>query len=187
MKVQKTKAPQLNTRDSFLPSMLLSLGRDVGGAAGVGWLYGAAGVGWLYGAGDGLTGGKGSNLLSTGLTFSTDSVLKQKEYVRYIQERRQHVSTVCLAGLTVPGERICDLGLRFGRLMEAIDSSVGLIHGLVVKAAAVKIWQLLPVILFIFLWVIVVGADHVVPYTRVRFLGLWGSRSRKENHQKESS
>ncbi len=105
-----------------------------------------------------------------------------KECVRYIQERHQHttVSTVCLACLTVPGERICDLGLRrFGRLVEAIDSSVGLIHGLVVKAAAVKIRQLLPVILFIFIWVIVVGADHVVPYTRMRFLGLRGSRSRK--------
>lgn len=63
----------MNTQDSFLPSMLLSLGRDVGGAAG---------VGWLYGAGDGLTGGRGSYLLSTGLTFSTDSVLKQKECAR---------------------------------------------------------------------------------------------------------
>lgn len=52
-----------------LPSMLASLGREVGGATG---------VGWLYGAGDGLTDGRGSYLLSTGLIFSTDSVLMQK-------------------------------------------------------------------------------------------------------------
>ncbi len=93
-KSTKPKVPQLNTEDSFLPSMLLSLGRDVGGAAG---------VGWLYGAGDGLTGGKCSYLLSTGLTFSTDSVLKQKVCERvctiYTRAPSTYNSKYCLSSV----------------------------------------------------------------------------------------
>ena len=46
----------------------------------------------------------------------------------------------------------------FGQIMEAVDAKSGLAHRLAVKATAIKVGQLLPVVLLILIWVIVVGA-----------------------------
>lgn len=49
----------------------------------------------------------------------------------------------------------------FWQVMEAVDARTGLAHGLAVKAAAVKVGELLPVVLFIFVEVVVVGVHYI--------------------------
>lgn len=46
--------------------------------------------------------------------------------------------------------------------MEAVDARAGLAHGLAVKAATIKVRELLPVVLLILVQVIVVGARHFI-------------------------
>lgn len=50
----------------------------------------------------------------------------------------------------------------FGQIMEAVDARTGLAHGLAVKATAIKVGQLLPVVLLILIWVIVVGTHDII-------------------------
>lgn len=51
---------------------------------------------------------------------------------------------------------------RFGQIMEAVDTRTGLAHGLAIKATAIKVGQLLPVVLLILIWVIVVGTHYII-------------------------
>lgn len=64
--------------------------------------------------------------------------------------------------------------------MEAIDARTGLAHGFAVKAAAIKVGQLLPVVLLILIWVIVIGTDYIIKRFSVRLLWL-GSPTEEEN------
>lgn len=50
----------------------------------------------------------------------------------------------------------------FGQIMKAVHAREGLAHGLAVKASAVKVGQLLPIVLLILIWVIVVGAHDII-------------------------
>lgn len=62
----------------------------------------------------------------------------------------------------------------FGQIMKAIDARTGLAHGLAVKAAAIKVGQLLPVVLLILIWVIVVGTHYIIYGFSMRLLWLRG-------------
>lgn len=56
--------------------------------------------------------------------------------------------------------------------MEAVHARIGLHHGLVVKATAIKVGQLLPVILLILIWVIVIGTHYIIQGFSVGLLWL---------------
>lgn len=56
--------------------------------------------------------------------------------------------------------------------MEAVDARTGLAHGLAVEATAIKVGQLLPVVLLVLIWVIVVGPHHVIQGFSVGLLWL---------------
>lgn len=60
----------------------------------------------------------------------------------------------------------------FGQIMEAVDARTRLAHGLAVKATAVKVGQLFPVVLLILIWVIVVGPHYIIQGFRMRLLWL---------------
>lgn len=66
--------------------------------------------------------------------------------------------------------------------MEAVDSGAGLAHGLAVKAAAIKVGQLLPVVLFILVEVVVVGTCRVIQGFSVGFLRLRSPAYRAERN-----
>lgn len=77
----------------------------------------------------------------------------------------------------IPVKGVGQLGW-FGQIVEAAHARTGLAHGLAVKAAAIKVGQLLPVVLLILIWVIMVGTYHVIQGLNVGLLWL---RSSKEN------
>lgn len=51
---------------------------------------------------------------------------------------------------------------RFSQIVEAVDAGTGLAHGFAVKAAAIKVGQLFPVVLLILIRVVVVGTHDVI-------------------------
>lgn len=141
-----------------LPSLGLSLGSVLGGMADAGGPY----------CDDGLIMGRGSYLFSTGLTFSADSTLQQADTKKTVNQTLKGVQRVCLqdssvlaGGAALPVVRVGQLSW-FGKVVEAVDARAGLAHGLAVEATAVKVGQLLPVVLLILIWVIVVGTHHVI-------------------------
>lgn len=67
--------------------------------------------------------------------------------------------------------------------MEAVYAGTGLSHGLAVKATAIKVGQLLSVVLLILIWVIVVGAHHIVQRFTVGFLRLGGPAERAKRDE----
>lgn len=67
--------------------------------------------------------------------------------------------------------------------MEAVDARAGLAHGLAVKAAAIKVGELLPVVLFILVEVVVVGVHYIIRGFSVGLLRL-GSPAEKEQSRK---
>lgn len=56
--------------------------------------------------------------------------------------------------------------------MEAVDARAGLAHGLAVKAAPIKVGELLPVVLFILVEVVVVGVHDIIQGFSVGLLRL---------------
>lgn len=72
----------------------------------------------------------------------------------------------------LPAVWVGQLG-RLGKVVEAVHARRGLAHGLAVEAAAIKVGQLLPVVLLVFIWIVVVGA-HVVQGFTVGLLWLGG-------------
>lgn len=73
----------------------------------------------------------------------------------------------------------------FGQIVEAVYAGTGLSHGLAVKATAIKVGQLLSVVLLILIWVIVVGAHHIVQRFTVGFLRLRGPAERAKRDETE--
>lgn len=73
--------------------------------------------------------------------------------------------------VVVPVVRVRQLS-RFGQVMEAIDARTGLAHGFAIEATAIKVGQLLPVVLLILIWVIVVGTHYIIQRFSVRLLWL---------------
>lgn len=65
------------------------------------------------------------------------------------------------------------------QVVEAVDARAGLAHGLAVKAAAIKVGELLPVVLLILVEVVVVGVHYVIQGFSVGLLWL-GSPAEKE-------
>lgn len=74
----------------------------------------------------------------------------------------------------------------FGQIMEAIDARTRLAHGLAVEATAIKVGQLLPVVLLILIWVIVVGTHYIVQGLSMGLLGL-RSPAEKVKRNKQNS
>lgn len=66
--------------------------------------------------------------------------------------------------------------------MEAVDARAGLAHGLAVKAAAIKVGQLLSVVLFILVEVVVVATRRVIQGFSVGFLRLRSPAERAERN-----
>lgn len=60
----------------------------------------------------------------------------------------------------------------FGKVMEAVHARTGLGHGFAVKATAIKVGQLLPVVLLILIWVIVIGTHYIIQGFSVGLLWL---------------
>lgn len=71
----------------------------------------------------------------------------------------------------IPVVGVGELGC-FWQLVEAVDARAGLAHGLAVKAPTVKVGELLPVVLFILVEVVVVGAHNILQGFRVGLLRL---------------
>lgn len=72
----------------------------------------------------------------------------------------------------------------FWQVMEAVDARAGLAHGLAVKAAAVKVGELLPVVLFIFVEVVVVvGVHYIFQRFSVGLLWLRSSGQKAERNE----
>lgn len=73
----------------------------------------------------------------------------------------------------------------FWQVVEAVDARAGLAHGLAVKAAAIKVGELLPVVLLILVEVVVVGVHYIIQGFSVGLLRL-GSPVEKEQSLKIS-
>lgn len=73
----------------------------------------------------------------------------------------------------------------FWQVVEAVDARAGLAHGLAVKAAAIKVGELLPVVLLILVEVVVVGVHYIIQGFSVGLLRL-GSPEEKEQSLKIS-
>lgn len=71
----------------------------------------------------------------------------------------------------------------FWQLMEAVDARTGLAHGLAVKATAVKVGQLFPVVLLILVRVIVVGAHNIIQGFSMGLLWLGSPAEKAEKKQ----
>lgn len=71
----------------------------------------------------------------------------------------------------------------FWQVMEAVDARAGLAHGLAVKAAPIKVGELLPVVLFILVEVVVVGVHHVIQGFSVGLLGLWSPVEKEQSRK----
>lgn len=71
----------------------------------------------------------------------------------------------------------------FGQIVEAVYARTGLSHGLAVEATAIKVGQLLSVVLLILIWVIVVGAHHIVQRFTVGFLRFGGPAERAKRNE----
>lgn len=83
----------------------------------------------------------------------------------------------------LPAVWVGQLG-RLGKVMEAVHARRGLSHGLAVEAAAIKVGQLLPVVLLVLFCVVVVGAHNVVQRFTVGLLWLRGPvHEQPENYQ----
>lgn len=67
--------------------------------------------------------------------------------------------------------------------MEAVNARSGLAHGLAVKAATIKVGQLLSVVFLILIWVIVVGTDYIIQGLGV---GLLWFRSPAEKNKQQN-
>lgn len=78
----------------------------------------------------------------------------------------------------IPVKGVGQLGW-FGQIVEAVDARTWLAHRLAVKTAAVKVGQLLPVVLLVLIWVIMVGTDHVIQGLSVGLLWLGSSKKRE--------
>ena len=75
----------------------------------------------------------------------------------------------------------------FGQIVEAVDARGRLAHGFAVKASAIKVGQLLPVVLFILIWVIVVGTHYIIQRFSVGLLWLRSPAEEAERDMKTAA
>lgn len=67
--------------------------------------------------------------------------------------------------------------------MEAVDARAGLAHGLAVKAAAIKVGELLPVVLLVLVEVVVVDVHYIVQGFSVGLLRLRSPGEKEQSLQ----